>query len=198
MGGERLADSGGDGIDHRDGFLGRKIVEQQATLAIAVAASTPRDHQCHGAGRKLAIAVGNPALDERRAAGLLAQLEAGSKALLVGAPQEQGHEDRAIEQPARPQPGDQRVMALGSDRTEPVGEPRDEFVGNGRDEIVEHRRHQRPLLLGQARSGIEVEVATDGIQPNPPRAARRVDRAVCCSGSDRPFLRHHHRRPLAD
>jgi hypothetical protein len=61
---------------------------------------------------------------------------------------------------------------------------------------MEHRRHQRPLLLGQPLRGVKEEVHSGRAQAVAARLSRgRV--IVACMSSDRPFLGQHDSRRLS-
>ena len=90
------------GMDQRNRFGRRQIVEMDEALAKAVAAlSAPKD-QRHGGGRHRAVGMTDKALEDARLAPPAARPGRGRDPLLVRAAQKQPDQGSAVEQPARP------------------------------------------------------------------------------------------------
>ena len=118
--------------------------------------------------------VADEALQDPRLAAAAARTGPRGNPLLVGAPKQKRASGRLGRASRRRQALDQREIAFIIGRGVGRSAALREAIGDIADQAVQHRRHQRPLLLGQALRRIEEEVDTDGSQPVAARAGARA------------------------
>lgn len=166
-----------------------EVAQLETRLAEGVAATTAGHHQGHCGCCNAGIFVTHQSRKQWQPAGTGVSGEAGRNSIFISASKHERYETRTIDKPGIGQcGGDLARVAFDLAVTGSDGD----FIGKRVDQIMEHCGHQRPLLLGQSVARIEKEIATNGGQAAGTTRTRGIDRAVCCLGSDRPFLRIHY------
>jgi len=168
----------------------RQIVEGDQALAEAIAAAAAGEDQRHRRRGDRAIIMADQALEDARFAPPASCAGRRRDPLLIRPAQQQRHEAGLVEQAGGSQHPHERGVTLIVGGNTAARQLCANGVGDVADQAMQHRRHQRPLLLGQAVRGIEEEVAAYGREAAPPRRARGAV-PVSCRCSNGPFLRHH-------